>query len=184
MENFKPILRILFPSIICFVIIYITNMSIDYYPLSFGLVIGFTNLGLHKYKALLGILLSVIVSYASFFIAYFSFAITGNIFNFIVSGDLGNILGLNVSTNIIAPLLVFLLYRIVFNIPKTKLTIIVVLSSVVFLVLQSCFFYYMNSTQIDSFMGKILNLYTIWQVIMALALQIIINQKIVEPKNK
>jgi hypothetical protein len=188
MNNLKLIIKILMPSILCILLIYITNMQLEYSTLFFGFFIGITNWDLHKYNLCLGILLSVLVSFVSFLIAYFSFAITGNIFNLIVSGDSGKVLGLNVSTNIIAPLLVFLLYRIVFNISKTRLTTFVIILSLVILVSQNYLYRYLDSLSINVLESKILNSYAIWQIIMALALQLILYQKeilvMLSPKNK
>ncbi len=164
------ILKILLPSVICFILIHIIKISFSFYPLSFGLVIGIINWNIHKNNSLLGVLLSILVSYGAFLIAFFSFAVTGATFDF-MDGDSGSILGLTISAYIIAPLLLFLSYTFVFRIPKNKLSIIIIIISVILLIVQNYFFYSqgLNQNSINSFTG--------WQVIMALALQLMIYQK-------
>jgi len=182
MSNILLMFRIIITPILCVLYIYFIIDDLFYYPLSFGLVIGLINWKFHKYKPFLGVFFSVLVSYASFFIAYFSIIITGEVVGSIldINGDESKgVIAFIISPFIIAPMLVFLSYMFVFNIPKTKLTMYVVLFSVIFLVLQSYFFfYYVDSYSIDLSGHKILNPYTIWQIIMALAIQLIINQKL------
>jgi len=91
MKNCILILKILLPVAICLILIGIIKIPFSYYPLSFGLVIGLANWNSHKYNLLLGVLLSIFVSHIAFYLAYFSFAITINIFSF-MKGDtcLGN----------------------------------------------------------------------------------------------
>ena len=154
---------------ICFILIRIIKVPFNIYPLSFGLIIGLTNWNMHKYKPFLGVLLSIFVSYLAFFIAYFSFALTGSIFSF-MKGDSGNILGLTISTYIIAPLLVFLLYKTVFKIINSKITFFIITISIFLLIVL---FYLCN---LIGLIDESLDSYTIWQIIMISALQLIINQ--------
>ena len=176
MKNSKRILKILLPSILCAVVIYITDMSIEYYPLSFGLIIGFVNWNFHKYKPLIGVSLSVLASYISFSIAYFSLGIFGYTRDMIlantdyaISDDLIGTLAFIISTSVIAPLLVFYLYRFIFTIQKTTFSKVIILISIVLLGLIQ----YGASVFYETF-----NSYLLWQVIMALAIQLLINQKI------
>lgn len=175
MKKYKLILSIILPSILCAIVIYITNIPLEYSTLSFGLIIGLVNWEGHKYNPLLGILLSVLASFVSFTIAYFSFAVTGAIFSF-MDGDSGSVFGLAISTNIIAPLLLLLSYTFVFKIPKTRLTTLVIIFSLIMLVSQSYLHYYIDSLSIDFPNYKILKPYTIWQIVMALAIQLLVNQ--------
>lgn len=177
----KSTLRILLPSVLCVLVIYMTNMSLDFYPLSFGLIIGLVNWDIHKNKPLLGVFLSILVSYTSYLIAYFSLMIATNVPDTILgfSVDAANFFTFIVSPFVIAPLLIFFLYQFVFNIPKTKTTLFVILLSIVFLVLQSAlFYYYVDALPTEISDNKILNSYTIWQIVMALAIQIIITQRV------
>jgi len=155
-------------------------MSIWYYPLSFGLVIGIINWEAHKYNAYIGVLLSVVVSFISFWLAFFS---TG-IFSFfceLITNNTNIVIGeksmINftyiIAPSIIAPLLVFLSYGFVFDFSKEKFTKYIILISIVLLILQSSFFYSNNDFLKDSRLIP----FTIWQVIMTLSLQLVLHQK-------
>ena len=153
-------------------------MSLEYYPLSFGLVVGIVNWDVHRYRPILGVLLSLFVSYVSFFIAYFSLGIFGNIrdsilenTNFVISDDSMGVLGFVISPFVIAPLLVFFFYRFVFFIPKSKLTLMTIMFTVLLLAIIS----YSIISYADN---SIVKPYILWQLVMAIALQLIINQKI------
>ncbi|KAB1071097.1 hypothetical protein F6U93_01530 [Tamlana haliotis] len=110
--------------------------------------------------------------------AYYSMAAFGYIREFllinnniIMSDDNARELAFIISPFVIAPILVFLAYKLVFNYPKSKITLLIVLFSILLLVLQSCYFFFIAKPIDDA--NLFLNLYTIWQVIMALALQLI-----------
>jgi hypothetical protein len=169
--------KLLLPAILCVLILYITKMSILYYPLSFGLVIGLVNWKLHKYNPYIGVLLSVLVSLISFWLAFFSIGLFSNLGDLITSntnyvfGDGAKIYYLIVAINIIAPILVFTLYKFVFKIYKTKFSLYIIISSIILLVLV----FILNINHYSIFDFRLLP-YTIWQFIMALALQIIITQ--------
>ena len=163
------IFKIILPLTICYIVINIIKIPFSFYPLSFALIIALANWEMHKYKPFLGVLLSILVSYLAFFIAYFSYALTGRIFNF-MKGDSGSILGLVISMYIIAPLLVFGFYKLVFKIINSKITYFIFISSISFLIFL---FYFFKSIEViqDSF-----DSYALWQMIMILALQLIIYQ--------
>jgi len=175
MKKYKLISNITLPSILCAIVIYITNIPLEYSTLTFGLIIGLANWGFHKYKPIIGVLLSMLVSFVSFLLAYLSFAATKAIFN-LLNVDSDSVLSTTLSINIIAPLLLFLSYTFVFKIPKTRLTTFIVILSLVLLVFQSYLHYYFDSLSIDFQYYKILKIHTIWQIIMALAIQLLVNQ--------
>jgi len=170
MKKYILLLKVLLPAVMCFILIRIIEIPFSFYPLSFGLIIGVVNWSFHKYKPILGVSLSVFVSYIAFFVAYFSFAITGKLLGFIDRNS-GSVLALTISAYVIAPLLVFYGYRFVFDGPKAKITAFIIMLSIIILVLQSYLFYYneLNQKSINAFAG--------WQIIMSLALQLIICQK-------
>ena len=174
MQNTKIILKIILPPIICLLIIVLTEMGIEYYPLSFGLIIGFINWNNHKYGISIGIFLSLLASYTSFFIAFFTFPLLFEAFKLLFGEDTGSVTALAISSFIIAPLLVFFLYKYVFHYSKTKITNYIILVSVLILITV----FYLSDSQYFNFI-KVLKLdhYGIWQVIMALAIQTIIYQK-------
>ena len=182
MKNIFLVLNIIAPSILCILCIYFIIDDLFYYPLSFGLIIGLVNWYHHKYNPFVGVILSLIVSYFTFFLAYFSLLIIGEIFNFL--SDLGHIIGVIISAFIIAPILVFFAYKFVFDYPKTKLTAYIVLFSIILLVLQAYFFFNHDDLISSSLTkSKVLNPFTIWQIIMALSLQLIITQRIKKEKS-
>lgn len=145
---------------------------------------------MHRYKPIIGITFSIIVSYTIFFITYFSWGSINNFIEFILKSTGNRFYGKEsiilitfvVFFFIIAPLLVFYAYRFVFNIPKTKLTKLIVVLSLIIIFSYSFFYLYLaNSSSIDS----LTNLY-IWQSVIALGLQLILYQKEVKKiyKNK
>lgn len=109
--------KIILPAILCVLIIYITKISILYYPLSFGLIIGLVNWKIHKYNPYLGVLLSVMMSLISFWVAFLSMGLFSNLGELITDntnyrlGDGSKIYYLIISVNMIAPLLVLFLYN-------------------------------------------------------------------------
>ena len=169
------ILKILLPVVVSFILIRVIKIPFSFYPLSFALVIGIFNWDIHKYKPLLGILLNVLVSYVTFLLAYSSMALVGyvtrGLFNNVFNDETVGIITFSISPYVIAPLLVFWGYSFVFEIPKTKLTTTIVVVSVILINVQYYYLYFqgLNQNSINSFTG--------WQVIMALALQLMLNQK-------
>ncbi|MFL0094806.1 hypothetical protein, partial [Tenacibaculum maritimum] len=107
-------------------------MSIYFYPLSFGFIIGLFNWKKHKYNPYLGTILSLIVSNISFWLAFLCIGIFSAFREFIMNntsfviGEDMNIYYLMISAFIIAPILVFFSYKFIFNLPKTKLSLIVI----------------------------------------------------------
>tara|TARA_R110000868_G_C10826469_1_gene759008 strand:+ start:671 stop:1216 length:546 start_codon:yes stop_codon:yes gene_type:complete len=173
--------KIFLPPTLCIFVLYFIQDYFLYYPLAFGLIIGFANWNSHKYKLFIGIILSVLSSYISFFIGYFSIGfiieIVDSIYNYISEDAKGRIAFI-IAPFIISPLILFLLYTFVFKIPKTRLTAFIIIFAFVLLISQSYFFYYIDSFSINSSNTKILNPYTMWQIIMALAIQLLVSQKI------
>ncbi len=178
-------IKLILPAILCVIIIHITKMEIYYYPLSFGIIIGLINWEKHKYNPYIGTLLSIFVSFVSFWIAFFSMSIFGIFRDFIlqnteytISKDLVGELSYIISPFLFAPILVFIIYKFVFNFSKTKFAKYIIIVSIILLVLQSSFFYNNEEFLKDSIQIP----FVIWQVIMALAIQLIINQDIFKKK--
>lgn len=173
--------RFVLPSALCTFVLYFIQDYFIYYPLVFGLIIGFANWNSHKYKIFVGIILSVLSSYISFFIGYFSIGFTieivSSMFNYISEDAKGRI-AFMIAPFIISPLILFLLYTFVFKIPKTRFTTFIIIFTFILLISQSYFFYYIDAFSINSSNTKILNPYTMWQIIMALAIQLLVSQKI------
>lgn len=171
----KHLLNIIIPSLICFCLLFFPKISFGIYPLIFGLIIGLFNAnktkGLHS---LIIILLSVILSYTVFYISYFSMIPIGFLLNAlfenVLNDEIIGVLVFFISPYIIAPLIMFYFYKLLFKINTTKLGNIIIIISVLLIVIQWCFFYYLklNTNSINSFIS--------WQVIMALGIQIMIYQ--------
>ena len=185
MKKIKLILKIATPSILCAILILITKMPIEYYPLSFGLVLGILNWNVHKYNSYLGTFLSIITSYASFFIGYFSFPIIAEILKPLFDEDKSTLIAMTIAPFIIAPLVAFFLYKFIFNFPEKKVTLIVIISSIFLLVFISLIHIWNSETiQLEYEFNEILNSYTLWQIVMLLTIQLLIYQKEIENKQK
>lgn len=176
MKNKLVLLNILLPPIICLTIITIAKIGIDYYPLSFGLIIGIVNWRHYRCSPYLGIIISLFVSYLAFFIAYASLPLFVEFFKlFNISNR--EVLPIVLSSFIIAPILVFMFYKYVFLFKKNKRTTFIILCSITLLVIIFCtHVWYHKLTMFKYEFNEALNPYTLWQVIMALSIQIIINQ--------
>ena len=176
MNYFLLLLKIFLPPIFCALIISTVSMSLEYYPLSFGIIIGLSNWDRYKIHPLLGVLFCLILSYLAFFGGYFSIYITNIVFQ--SYGELGKILSLLTSTTVIAPVLIIVLFKFIFRINKTSFTWVVILISIIFLTLQFyiALTYGDKATSIDLIDNKILHPFTMWQIVIALAIQLIINQ--------
>lgn len=173
MKNYT-LLKIILAPIICILIIITTQIGIEYYPLSFSLVIGFINCNNHKYGLFIGIVLSLLASYISFIIAFFSVYLFVEVFTLFLEQDNGGVTALMFSSFILAPLLVFFLYKFVFSYSLTKIGKYIIFTSVFILIIV----FYLYDFKNFNFLKKIrLDHYVIWQFVMALAIQLIIYQK-------
>lgn len=158
--------------------------GIFYYPLSFGLIIAIINWEKNKYNFLSGVFLSLLISHLTFFLSFFSMEffmhigkfISGN-FNSLMSNNLPRELTFTLSAFLLAPILVFWGYKFLFDIRKSRVTIWIVIITIVLLTFQSYFFFNLSNFSTNNFNNKnILNPFSIWQIIMALAIQLIIYQ--------
>lgn len=182
MKNYSTYLKIIIPSVICILgLPFIEN--IDFYPLLFGIVIGIINWNAHKFKPLIGCFLSIVISYTSYGIGLLSFAFylfilefLNENMNYAVTIDIHGAYGYILAPFIIAPIVLFLLYKFVFDIPKTNITSFTIVISIVLLTTQSYFLIIENNYTFQTEKFVIWDPYVIWQVVMALALQVIIYQ--------
>ena len=172
----KDLSNITIPSLVCFSLFFFPKISLGIYPLIFGFIIGLFNVKtIKKLHPLFIILLSIILSYTVFYISYFSMIPIGFLLNVFFENVLNDeaigVLVFFISPYIIAPLIMFYFYKLLFKISTTKLVKTVIIISVFLIVIQWCFFYYLkiNINSINSFVG--------WQIIMSLGIQIITSQK-------
>ncbi len=177
-------IKIIIPSVICALFLSIKYIEdIQYSIIIFGLVIGVFNWNIHKYKLYIGVFLSIVVSCISYglgMLSYFGVWYLIDLFNFktTLNKETGGVL-LLLSSVVFAPLLLFNLYKFVFKIPKTKYTDWIIIISIILLVLLSQLFTFKDNKTDDIYRM----FFIMWQIIMALALQIIITQNILNKPN-
>ncbi|MCF6278834.1 MAG: hypothetical protein L3J14_00630 [Flavobacteriaceae bacterium] len=186
-SNYKIWIKILLPSVFLLLAFYILTtlnflkeFGLLYLPISFGLIIGISNWKLSKfkinvYKPFLAIFTSILISIISFFLGIFSlglYSILENLLQTTLGEDSVKFLIIIFSVCLVAPLTFICIYRLIFNIPKTKFSLYVIISNIILLVLCSMFFWD-NIGVNDS--NRMLP-YILWQIIMALALQLILYQ--------
>ena len=105
-------------------------------------------------------------------------------------GDLGNIIAIIISAFIISPILLYYSYSYIFELFKTKFNIYVMTITLTLMFSISFYTFYIIDYISDNnfFDAKLLNPFFLWQVIMALALQLILYQKelkaLFKPKNR
>ncbi|MAN28780.1 MAG: hypothetical protein CMH15_12735 [Mesonia sp.] len=147
------------------------------FPLIFTLVIGLININKFKFNFLKSLLLCVFFSYLSFFVGYFGSFFLGKLLGGF--GDLGNISAIIISAFIISPILLYYSYSYIFELFKTKFNIYVMTITLTLMFIISFYtFYIMDYISDNNFFDtKLLNPFLLWQVIMALALQLILHQK-------
>ncbi len=176
--NLSILTKTLYPPLALILINVFFRISIEYYPLSFSLVLSIFIWNINKTRNFTKFILIITLSYISFFIAYFSTSLLHEIFKLLHFQIYAGIFSLAISTFIIAPLLVFFSFKFIFNYTKTKITNRIVLISLFFLITVSYIFYYFNDSELIVFLkNNQLDQYTFWQVIMALSIQLIIFQK-------
>ena len=176
MKNYY--LNIILPSIICLIVIVAIKPSIEYYPLSFGLIIGLINFTKYRQTPYLGLLLCLVASYGAFFLGYFSFPLIAGLIKPLLGVDNSGVIGLMVSTSIISPLLLVFLYNFVFRYNKIKFTKLIVICSVALLIvvfLTNNFFKELIKLNFD--FNQPLDHYALWQLIMATTIQLLIHKK-------
>lgn len=168
--------KVIFPPIICWLILYYQGKNLFVFPLIFALVIGFVNINKFKFNFLKSLLLFLFFSYVSFFVGYFGSFILAKLLGTL--GDLGNIIAIIISAFIISPTLLYYSYSYIFKLLKTKFSIYVMAISLILMFIISFFTLYVMDYISDNnfFDTKLLNPFVLWQVIMALALQLILYQ--------
>jgi len=181
MYNYRHLFRILLPAIIFIILGYVNISKVVsfeiftyiYIPISFGLVIGIVYWNFHRHKPLLGLFIGLLGTIASYLIGYLGI--------FLITGSKGLI-----SVTIISPLLIFLLYGYLFRIPLSKFSKIVIIIAITILIVYE---YSLQSAPKDVHKyltsHKIFNFIQIWRIIIAVALGIIVHQKIeIKQKNE
>lgn len=172
-DNILLISRIILPPVFCVLLMLYIKEFIDYqFVLIFGIVIVLFNYGMTKYNFILSFFISIILSYFVFFL---SFAIYLGLGYLIKGGDTekiinGFILGVSINTfhylilvSIIAPLLMFNAYKILFKIENTKQFIYIKWISIIIL-----FLFGLTNVFFEN---------ELWQFIMILALQLVLYQR-------
>lgn len=177
MMRINNILRIVVSPLFCFLAIYTTRLGIDYYPLIFGLIIGIVNIKGYKFGSFIGVTLSILASYVTFFIAYFSIPLFALVLKPIFGEDRAASFVMTFSVFILAPLLVFIAYKFVLGYKNVKnINYIIITTIFLLVIIHTIHVRYYELTQFKYEFNESLSPYTLWQVIMALAIQLIMYQ--------
>lgn len=177
-NNILLIARIIIPITLCVLLIPImTNTNLEaLIILVFSIAIILFNYNKTKYNFILSFLISIILSYAVYFL---SIVILGIIKFIFMGGDIdkkieGSILGIDLNhilllipLTIISPLLMFYSYKIIFNINNLNYFRTIKWVAITILIVVGIVSDYYNNG----------NLYTSWQFVMLFALQLILYQK-------
>lgn len=183
MRNNRVIFRIILPAILCSALVYISGGNLWLCPLILGLAIGVANWGFHKYNPFLGSLFSILLSYLVFSISLFGFRYEVHFLKFLLHDVLlGRDMPISdfvflITTFVIAPVLMYVFYRLLFKIPKRKLTLLIIIFSVAILL-------FVGIIPFDNEEFNIMSNFsvwhiTIWQLIVVISLQFMIHQKVV-----
>ncbi len=172
----KAYLNIFLSPILCVLVysIFTYYDSFEYYPIFFGLIIGFLNWESHRFNPFYGVFLCALLAFLSFIVSYFSLSIYDYLREFllnntdsVISDDAMREVGFIISPFVLAPFLVFLSFLFVFNIKKTKRVLLIIISSIVLLILTALILYNI----------EVGDPYLFWQLIVALTVQLMINEK-------
>jgi hypothetical protein len=171
MKNLKLIITVFLPAFLCLIFFKLIKEDI-YHALTFGLIIGMVNWKIHKYNKLLSIFLSIVSSNFVYFLSALLYVYLMKIIEFFKVDtnvlSVGDIL-FKIITFIVAPLLLFYVYKFVFNIKKNKFTLWTIIIAVFSLMMISVL-------PIKDNKDNFFNLFSLWQVIMAFSLQLILYQ--------
>ena len=185
MKFSQLIIYIILPPILIYLINVFQELPLIYYPITFSSIIGIVNWKKHYFFPVLSILTLVLFSIIAFWISFFSISIIGEIQNWFLglvnnhdfSGAEIRLENFLISPFIIAPILTFIGYKIIFKCHVNRLTIILLATTIICLYL--CNIWSVNPSRLEednSFIATIKNPYIIWKILMAFTLQIIIYQ--------
>lgn len=178
--SYQTVLKILLPAILCGVIIGLTEFDQMIYPIIFGIIIGVGNWRKVN-NHFLYFLYGCIGSYISFLIAYLSLFLLWSL-KHILGEEVASLIGLIIAPNVIAPVLIFILYKFIYGFEETKFTRVLIIGSISLLTLISSYYLLFNNNSEMEVNGTS-NLFLNWQVIMALTIQMIIYQEELYIKN-
>ena len=178
--NYTLFFRLLLPSFLCLIILGFIR-EFDYYPLIFALIISLTNWGNHKFNPYVSTLLSILASYGAYCIGIFSFFGLGYFIEYMNWYSNYESLAIGLKTIfpvfVIAPLFVFIFYKLIFKSPNTKTTLWIIIIAITAQVIQYYAFNDNGNFHNDSKNITFFTSYGVWQFIVALGLQLIIYQK-------
>lgn len=168
------IFNYLLPSLISFFCVYILKIPFDYYPIILGVSLGLTNWNFFKFNKFVGLILSVLFCILCAFLSYQIFIFSALIFG---GNEINTLLNLIVSSSFISPLLLILMYRLIFEIKLSKRNIVIIISLTVllFIIFYTFIKYYENS--IEFIINNGFNPYSIWVILFSLVFQMILNRE-------
>lgn len=177
MEKYFLVLKIILTPFISVLFLFLTNSDLFLYPLVFSLVVTLSNFKLHRFQLVIGMILSIILSYLSFFIGFYGYSLFHKLIDFVgIPNDITigewfytDLAGC-ISIFIIAPFLTIFLNKLLFRNTKTKLTKWILFLTT-FLILFVSFVYHNQET------NNIFQIFNLWQLVTIFGLQLIINQE-------
>lgn len=178
MDSMK-LFKIILPAIIClFFSLYIEDL--DLYPMFFAIIIGLLNF--NKAQNILYVFLYIFLSYCSYLAGIITFIGLNEIFDYILINK-SDIISIIISVFVIAPIFLVFSSIFIFKIrANIGFTFTITISFIVFLVI-----YYLLTNKVgDNFLNNnfiVLNVKKMWLIIMALLVQLIINQRELVNKN-
>ncbi len=132
---------------------------------------GFVNFKSNKYHLIIGILLSVIGSYVSFFIGYLSIGLVGAIFSFL-GNDLQASLGLQISPYVIAPLVFYIIFSYLYVVKRDiKFFIVLMISIILLLTIINLF---KDDLNFELRTGKFFLPFILWPLIISIGFQLVL----------
>jgi len=182
------VLRILLPIILFIILGYIPEIiSLEkiinfeialyfYQPITFGLIIGLVFWKFFTSNPLINLCLGIGGCLVCYLIGYVGIFLIGDVENRITP---------LVSMFIVAPLLTFLLYGYLFKIPITRFTTtVIILTPVILIVYAYCL--HTAPRNINQYLTnhKIFNALQMWQIVMAIAIGLLVNQKQIKRDNR
>ena len=190
MKNFFRFLnKLLLPSFLCIIAAYFTKENDYIFIASFVVIIVVYNLKKSKYNIIKTFLVSFLITFIVVSISIISYLFTGYITDLLTDNEFIKILNFNISLvdltyliqiALISPILFIFGYKFVFRINFTKDTIFITVSAVVLI-------FIVGFTPLKYENKYFFDIYLLWQIIMALTLQLVLYQKelktLFKPKN-
>jgi|AntDeeMinimDraft_5_1070356.scaffolds.fasta_scaffold00789_4 hypothetical protein len=176
MKNLKLFLIVTIPALLCLLYMFVFQVkNIFYFPLIFCSIISVSNGVFKKSLSLSKFLLFNLLGYLVMFLSILSYSGLFELLSFIFDEN-GVIhkfslidLSFFVSVYAIAPALLFYLFSLIYKIKRNYFSLLVIISTIILLLTCRIFILEFDVEKVKSF--------TLWQIVMAFGLQLIVYQK-------